>query len=322
MKRALITGITGQDGAYLAKLLLDKGYDVYGLVRRLSTPNLWRLEELGIDKKVEFVEGDMTDQESLNRAVKLSNPDEVYNLAAQSFVATSWKQPVLTAEVDALGVIKILNAVREFAPGARFYQASSSEMFGNSSADDVKDESTPLHPTSPYAISKLFAHWITVNYKESYDMYTCCGILFNHESPLRGIEFVTRKISDGVARIKLGLEDKLMLGNLDAERDWGYAGDYVEAMWLMLQQDEPDNYVISTGLTHSVKDFCREAFKVIGIDDFEKYIGQDERYMRPSELHTLTGGSEKAKKDLGWEPKVSFEELVKMMVEADLKRLQ
>lgn len=322
MKSALITGVTGQDGAYLAKFLLEKGYEVYGLVRRLSTPNLWRLEELGIQDRVEYIDGDLMDQESLNNAVKVSQPDEVYNLAAQSFVATSWKQPVLTAEVDAVGVIRILNAVKDFAPNAKFYQASSSEMYGNSQGDGVKDENTPLHPTSPYAISKLFAHWIAVNYKDSYGMFVCCGILFNHESPLRGIEFVTRKISDGVARIKLGLADKLHLGNLDAKRDWGFAGDYVESMWLMLQQQKPDNYVVSTGETHSVRDFCQEAFKVVGVEDWEKYIVTDQRYMRPSELNILQGGSAKAKQVLGWEPKVKFEGLVKIMVEADLNRLK
>lgn len=321
MGKVLITGITGQDGAYLAKFLLDKGYKVFGVVRRLSTPNFWRLEEFGIKDQIEYIDGDLMDQESLNNAVRISQPDEVYNLAAQSFVATSWKQPVLTAEIDAIGVIRILNAMKDFAPKAKFYQASSSEMYGNSKGHEVKDEDTPLHPASPYAISKLFAHWIAVNYKDSYGMFVCCGILFNHESPLRGIEFVTRKISDGVARIKLGLVDKLYLGNLEAKRDWGFAGDYVEAMWLMLQQEKPDNYVISTGETHSVRDFCRGAFQVVGISDWEKYVISDERYIRPSELNVLKGGSDKARKILGWEPKVRFEELVKMMVEADLKRL-
>ena len=322
MKKALITGLTGQDGAYLADFLLKKGYKVYGLVRRLSTPNFWRLDELGITDKIEFLDGDLLDQQSLNHAVKDSEPDEVYNLAAQSFVATSWKQTILTSEVNAIGVIRILNAVKDFAPNARFYQASSSEMYGNNGGEDVKDENTSLHPTSPYAISKLFGHWMAVNYKDSYGMFVCSGILFNHESPLRGIEFVTRKISDGVARIKLGLADKLKLGNLDAKRDWGFAGDYVEAMWMMLQQDEPDNFVISTGENHSVRDFCKEAFKVVGIDDWEKYVEQDPRYMRPSELHVLQGGNDKAKTVLGWKAKVGFDELVKMMVEADLNRLK
>ncbi|MCX6733865.1 MAG: GDP-mannose 4,6-dehydratase [Candidatus Peregrinibacteria bacterium] len=322
MKKALITGVTGQDGAYLAKFLLEKGYEVFGLVRRLSTPNFWRLEELGIEDQIEYIDGDLMDQESLNNAVKQSQPDEVYNLAAQSFVATSWKQPVLTAEIDAVGVIRILNAVKDFAPKAKFYQASSSEMYGNSKEHEVKDEDTPLHPTSPYAISKLFAHWIAVNYKDSYGMFVCCGILFNHESPLRGIEFVTRKITDGVARIKVGLADKLHLGNLDAMRDWGFAGDYVEAMWLMLQQEKPDNYVISTGKNHSVREFCKEAFAAAGISDWEKYVAVNEKHLRPSELHVLQGGSDKAERVLGWKPKIAFEELVKMMVEADVHRLQ
>ncbi|MBD3360215.1 NAD-dependent epimerase/dehydratase family protein [Candidatus Peregrinibacteria bacterium] len=321
MKNALITGVTGQDGAYLAKFLLDKSYKVFGLVRRLSTPNFWRLEELGIKDKVEFLDGDMTDQESLNNAVKLSKPVEVYNLAAQSYVGTSWKQAVLTAEVDAVGVIKILNAVKDFASDAKFYQASSSEMFGNSAKGEVKSEDTPLHPTSPYAISKLFAHWMAVNYKDSYGMFVSCGILFNHESPLRGIEFVTRKISDGVARIKLGLADKLYLGNLESKRDWGFAGDYVEAMWMMLQQEDPENFVIATGETHSVADFCREAFEVAGIENWKDYVAKNEKFMRPSELHALKGDSSKAGKELGWEPKVNFGELVRMMVEADLERL-
>ncbi|MBI5411645.1 GDP-mannose 4,6-dehydratase [Candidatus Peregrinibacteria bacterium] len=320
-KRAFITGITGQDGAYLAKFLLDKGYKVFGLVRRLSSPNFWRLEELGIKNEIECLDGDLTDEYSLNQAVKAAQPNEVYNLAAQSFVGTSWKQAVLTSEVTAIGTIKILNAVRDFAPAAKFYQASSSEMFGNSGGLDIKDENTALHPTSPYAISKLFAHWMAVNYKDSYGLFTCCGILFNHESSLRGIEFVTRKISDGVARIKLGMADKLQLGNLDSKRDWGFAGDYVEAMWAMLQQDKPDNYIVSTGKTHSVEDFCKEAFKVAGITDWKQYITQDPRYMRPSELHVLQGSSNKAKNILGWTPKVDFEGLVKMMVEADLRRL-
>lgn len=320
-KRALITGITGQDGAYLAEFLLKKNYEVFGLVRRLSTPNFWRLEELGIQDQVEFLSGDLTDQNSLDAAVKISQPDEVYNLAAQSFVGTSWEQPILTSEVTGLGVIKILNAVKNFAPSAKFYQASSSEMFGNSAGNNIKNEETPLHPTSPYAIAKLFAHWMAINYKDSHGMFVCCGILFNHESPLRGIEFVTRKISDGVAKIKLGLSDKLHLGNLNSKRDWGFAGDYVEAMWLMMQQDNSDNYIVSTANTHSVRDFCEEAFKIAGIENWESYIVQDPKYLRPSELHILQGSSDKARDILGWQPKVDFAELVKMMVLADLKRL-
>jgi GDPmannose 4,6-dehydratase len=318
MKSALITGLTGQDGSYLAELLLKKGYKVYGLVRRLSTPNYWRIAH--ILNKVEIIEGDMADQVSLIKAVIISQPDEVYNLAAQSFVATSWKQPVLTADVSGLGTLRLLDAVRENAPKARFYQASTSEMYGNATTKII-DEQTKFKPRSPYAIAKLYAHWIAVNYRESYDMYVSCGILFNHESPRRGIEFVTRKITDGVARIKLGLADHISLGNLDSKRDWGYAGDYVEAMWLMLQQEKADDYVVSTGVTRSNRDFLDAAFRVIGIDNWEPYVKQDPRFMRPAELHTLQGNPSKVNKVLGWKPKVTFEELVKMMVEEDLKRL-
>lgn len=320
-KSALITGITGQDGAYLAKLLLSKGYKVYGLVRRLSTPNMWRLKYLGVENSVELIDGDLTDQQSLADAVKMARPDEVYNLAAQSFVGTSWAQPVLTGEVDGLGVVRLLNAVRDFAPGARFYQASTSEMYGNSHMDGKQDEKTPLHPRSPYAIAKLYGHWMTINYRESYGMFNCCGILFNHESPLRGIEFVTRKITDGVMRIKLGLADRLVLGNLDSKRDWGFAGDYVEAMWLMLQQDHPDDYVVSTGENHSVREFCKAAFAACGIDEWEGYVETDAKFVRPAELHELCGVCSKATEKLGWKPKVHFNELVKMMVTEDLRRL-
>ncbi len=320
MKKALITGITGQDGSYLAELLLDKKYKVYGLVRRLSTPNMWRIEHI-LDG-IELVDGDLTDQASLNEAVKTIRPDEVYNLAAQSFVATSWTQPILTSEVSGLGVTRLLEAVRCFAPKAKFYQASTSEMYGNSNINGSQSEVTPFHPRSPYAISKLYAHWMTVNYRESYGLFTCCGILFNHESPRRGIEFVTRKISDGVARIKLGLSKKLVLGNLDAKRDWGFAGDYVKAMWLMLQQKKPDDYVVATGVTHSVKDFVEEAFKVVGIRDWRKYVKQDSRFIRPAEVDYLLGKPDKAITKLGWTPEVSFEELVEMMVEVDLQRLK
>ena len=320
MKKALITGITGQDGSYLAELLLDKKYKVYGLVRRLSTPNMWRIEHI-LDG-IELVDGDLTDQASLNEAVKTIRPDEVYNLAAQSFVATSWTQPILTSEVSGLGVTRLLEAVRCFAPKAKFYQASTSEMYGNSNINGSQSEVTPFHPRSPYAISKLYAHWMTVNYRESYGLFTCCGILFNHESPRRGIEFVTRKISDGVARIKLGLSKKLVLGNLDAKRDWGFAGDYVKAMWLMLQQKKPDDYVVATGVTHSVKDFVEEAFKVVGIRDWRKYVKQDSRFIRSAEVDYLLGKPDKAITKLGWTPEVSFEELVEMMVEVDLQRLK
>lgn len=320
IKSALITGITGQDGAYLAKLLLSKGYKVHGFLRRVSTPNLWRLEYLGIDKELEMIDGDMLDQQSLANAVQKAKPTEVYNLAAQSFVGSSWAQPVLTSEVDGIGVVRMLNAVKDFAPQAKFYQASTSEMYGNSNVNGQQDESTPLHPRSPYAIAKLYAHWMTINYRESYKMFNTCGILFNHESPLRGIEFVTRKITDGVARIKKGLQDKIMLGNLDAKRDWGFAGDYVEAMWLMLQQDAPDDYVVATGKNHSVRDFCETAFTAAGIKNWETHVDTDPKFIRPSELNELCGMSNKATQKLQWKPKVQFEELVRMMVEADLRR--
>ncbi len=319
MKSALITGLTGQDGSYLAEFLLAKGYKVYGVVRRISTPNHWRIEHL-LDK-ITIIDGDVTDESSLINAVKISAPDEVYNLAAQSFVGTSWKQPVATAEATAIGTLKLLEAVRIFAPKAKVYQASTSEMYGNAT-ETIQDEQTKFRPRSPYAIAKLFSHWMAVNYRESYDMFVACGILFNHESPRRGIEFVTRKITDGVARIKLGLADSLSLGNLDAKRDWGYAGDYVEAMWLMLQQDTPEDFVISTGVTHTVKDFVEAAFKAVGIADWQKYVKQDPRFMRPAELHTLQGSSKKAEEKLGWKPKVKFEELVKMMIDEDLKNIQ
>jgi GDPmannose 4,6-dehydratase len=320
-KSALITGITGQDGAYLAQLLLEKGYEVHGLVRRLSTPNLWRLDYLGITDKVNIIDGDMLDELSLYNAVQQSKPDEVYNLAAQSFVGTSWSQPLLTADVDALGTVRLLNATRQAAPNAKFYQASTSEMYGNSHTNGRQDENTPLHPRSPYAIAKLYGHWMTVNYRESFKMYTCCGILFNHESPIRGIEFVTRKITDAVARIKLGLQEKLTLGNLDARRDWGFAGDYVEAMWLMMQQDAPDDYVVATGENHSVADFCEAAFSAVGITDWKPYVTTDKKFMRPAEVDELHGVPSKAIEKLGWKPKVTFAELVRMMVEADMKRL-
>lgn len=321
MKKALITGITGQDGAYLAQFLLKKGYKVFGLIRRLSTPNFWRLDYLGITDIIEFLDGDILDQESLNIAIKTSNPDEIYNLAAQSFVGTSWKQAILTAEIDAIGVTRILNAMKSFAPESRFYQASTSEMYGNSNSHGVQDENTPLHPRSPYAIAKLYGHWITINYRESYGLRTASGILFNHESPLRGIEFVTRKITDGVARIKAGFSKELRLGNLDSKRDWGFAGDYVEAMWLMLQQDSMEEYVISTGVNHSVRDFCEAAFRAAEIKNWEEYVKIDPQFVRPAELHILQGVSKKAEERLGWKPKVAFEALVDMMVRADLERI-
>ncbi len=314
-KSALITGITGQDGSYLAELLLHKGYDVYGLVRRLSTPNITRIGH--ITDNIFLLEGDLTDQSSLNIAVQTSRPDEVYNLAAQSFVATSWNQPVLTGDVTGLGTTRILEAIRHFSPDAKMYQASSSEMFGK--ANVPQDENTPFHPRSPYAVAKVYAYHATVNYRESYGMFCCNGILFNHESPRRGIEFVTRKITDGVARIYHGLSKELRLGNLEAKRDWGFAGDYVKAMHLILQQEEPDDFVIATGESHSVKEFAAYAFAEAGLD-YAKYITLDERFMRPADVPELRGDISKARKKLGWEPDIKFRELVSMMVRADLEK--
>ncbi len=316
--RALITGITGQDGSYLADLLLEKNYEVYGMVRRASTESFERIEH--IRDRLKFVQADLLDQLSIIKAVEEAKPDEIYNLAAQSFVPTSWSQPVLTGEFDALGVTKMLEAIRHVDPKIRFYQASSSEMFGR--VQEVPQvETTPFYPRSPYGVAKVYGHWITINYRESYNIHATSGILFNHESPRRGLEFVTRKITDGAARIKLGLADKLALGNLDACRDWGFAGDYVRAMWLMLQQDKPEDFVISTGSAHSVKDFVVAAFECVDLE-YEKYVVKDPRFMRPAEVDHLIGNSDKAKKILDWEPKVDFAGLVKMMVEADLKRLQ
>jgi len=320
-KKALITGVTGQDGAYLAQFLLDKGYEVFGLVRRMVNRNFENLEYLGIENKIDLVDGDLTDEASLINVIKRIYPDEIYNLAAQSFVGTSWDQPMVTCEINGMGVLKLLNAIKICCPATKFYQASTSEMFGNVNINGIQDENTPFHPRSPYAISKLFAYWITVNYRESYNMFASNGILFNHESPIRGKEFVSRKITDGVARIKLGLAKEIRLGNLDSRRDWGFAGDYVEAMWLMLQQKNPDDFIISTGKTHSIRDFLNLAFKYVGIDNWQPYIKIDPRYKRPAELFTLQGKNNKAKKNLGWEPKVSFEKLVMMMIDADLKRL-
>ncbi len=316
MKRALITGITGQDGSYLAEFLLEKGYKVYGLVRRLSTPNTENIHHI-VDK-VELISGDLLDQKSLDDAVREARPDEVYNLAAQSFVKTSWNQAVLTGEYTALGVTRMLEAVRSVDSKIKFYQASSSEMFGKVTETPQK-ETTRFHPRSPYGVAKVYGHYITLNYRESYDMFACSGILFNHESPRRGIEFVTRKISHAVARISLGKQKKIVLGNLDSKRDWGYAGDYVEAMWMMLQQDSPDDYVIATGETHSIEEFVIEAFKIIGIDDWKSYVeSNDPKFMRPAEVDYLIGDYSKANKVLGWKPKTSFKQLVEMMVKADL----
>jgi GDPmannose 4,6-dehydratase len=317
-KRALITGITGQDGSYLAELLLSKGYEVIGMVRRSSTVNFERIAHL--QDRITFVPGDLLDEVSMINILSEHRPDEVYNLAAQSFVQTSFGQPVLTGEVTALGVTRILDAIRIADPSIRFYQASSSEMFGKVVAVP-QSETTPFYPRSPYGVAKLYGHWITVNYRESYDLHASSGILFNHESPRRGLEFVTRKISHGAAQIKLGMADELRLGNLDAQRDWGFAGDYVEAMWLMLQQDRPDDYVVSTGKTHPVREFCELAFGHVGLD-YEQYVKVDERFFRPAEVDLLVGDASKARKQLGWEPRTSFPELVHMMVDGDLALLE
>ena len=320
MKNALITGITGQDGAYLAQLLLSKGYKVFGTMARRSTPTTWRLDYLGITNEVEIIEADMVDPTSLLRAVKESNPCEIYNLAAQSFVGTSWNQPIATAEITGLGVLNLLEAVRLTEPSIKMYQASTSEMFGLIQ-EDKQSESTPFYPRSPYGVSKLFGHWMTVNYRESFNMYACSGILFNHESPLRGIEFVTRKVTDAVARIKLGKQNKLLLGNIDAKRDWGFAGDYVEAMWLMLQQDYADDYVVATGETTTVRDMCKIAFEYVGLD-YNNFVEIDPRFYRPAEVDVLLGNPEKANEKLGWKAKTSLESLIHMMVDADLDRVK
>jgi GDPmannose 4,6-dehydratase len=317
MPTALITGITGQDGSYLAELLLTKGYRVVGMVRRSSTVTFGRIEHIQDD--IEIIQGDLHDQSSLVSIMEEFNPDEVYNLAAQSFVPTSWKQPVLTGEVTALGVTRILEAIRLVSKKAKFYQASSSEMFGKV-REVPQNESTPFYPRSPYGVAKVYGHWITVNYRESYDIYACSGILFNHESPRRGLEFVTRKITHGVARIKLGLSNELRLGNLEARRDWGFAGDYVEAMWMMLQQDQPDDFVVCTGNTHSVREFCEAAFGHVGLD-YKDYVVQDPRFYRPAEVDLLVGDPRKSRRELNWQPRVTFEELIQMMVDEDLKYL-
>ncbi len=316
-KKALITGVTGQDGSYLAELLLDKDYEVYGLTRRTSTPNHNRIAKV-VDK-IKLVSGDLLDQHSLTQVVQEVKPDEVYNLAAQSFVKTSWEQPMFTGDSTGLGVTRMLEAIRLVHPKAKFYQASSSEMFGKV-REVPQTESTPFYPRSPYGVAKVYGHWITVNYRESFDIFAVSGILFNHESPRRGLEFVTRKITNTVAKIKYGKAEKLYLGNPDSERDWGFAKDYVEAMWLMLQQDSPNDYVISSGETHSVREFVEQAFEVAGIKNWEdKVVFNDPRYTRPAEVDQLTGDYTKAKKALGWEPKTSFAELVEIMVKADLE---
>jgi len=316
-KKALITGITGQDGSYLAEYLLDRSYQVFGLRRRLSTNGCERINHLL--NKVELIDGDLLDQYSLVRAMKAVKPDEIYHLAAQSFVASSFKQPVYTGEATALGVTRMLEAMRHVCPQAKFYQASSSEMFGKSK-QSPQNEKTPFHPRSPYGAAKVYGHWITINYREAYNLFAVSGILFNHESPRRGTEFVTRKISLSVARIKLGKQKKLVLGNLEARRDWGFAGDYVRAMHLMLQQKSPLDYVVGTGESHSVKDFIQEAFNVAGIKNWQKYVESDEKFFRPSEIDHLLADASRAKRILGWKPEVTFKGLVKMMVEADLER--
>ena len=315
--RALITGITGQDGSYLAELLLEKGYEVHGMVRRASTETFQRLEH--IRDRLILHTGDLLDQRSLTDVLKECRPAEIYNLAAMSFVAASWNQPVLTAEFTGVGVTRLLESIRDTVPEARTYQASSSEMFGKV-LEVPQTERTPFYPRSPYGVAKAYGHFITVNYRESYDLYACSGILFNHESPRRGLEFVTRKVTHGAAAIKLGLQDELRLGNLDAERDWGFARDYVEAMWLMLQQDEPDDYVIATGKTHTVRRLVELAFGHVGLDP-DDYVKLDERFLRPAEVDQLVGDCSKAREQLGWEPRTSFEELVALMVEADLEML-
>ena len=335
-KRALITGITGQDAAYLAKLLLEKGYEVYGGYRRSANLDFWRLKELGIEQDVKIVLFDLLEFTNIFNTIKTIQPNEIYNLAAQSFVAASFKQPIVTAEIDAMGVLRILEAIRTLNPNIKFYQASTSEMFGKVQAIP-QNETTPFYPRSPYAVSKLMAHWMCVNYREAYNMFNCSGILFNHESPLRGLEFVTRKITYGVARIKYGIQNKIVLGNLSSRRDWGYAPEYVEAMWLMLQQDTPDDYVVATNETHSVREFVEAAFKTINIELAWEGEGVNEKgidkstgnvlvevspeFFRPSEVDLLIGDYSKAKKKLGWSPKTSFEKLVSIMVEADIERI-
>jgi GDPmannose 4,6-dehydratase len=317
-KRALITGITGQDGSYLAELLLGKGYEVIGMVRRSSTVNFGRIE--GIQDQVTLVQGDLLDQTSLIDIMRECQPDEIYNLAAQSFVPISWKQPVLTGEFTALGVTRMLEAMRSAAPGARFYQASSSEMFGK--VHEVpQNERTPFYPRSPYGVAKVYGHWVTVNYRESYGLFACSGILFNHESPRRGLEFVTRKVCYGAAQIKLGLAHELRLGNLEARRDWGFAGDYVEAMWRMLQQGTPDDYVVGTGETHSVRELCQAAFGYLDLD-WERYVQVDPKLIRPAEVDLLVSDPRKARETLGWQPTMSFEGLIRMMVDADMAHLK
>lgn len=318
MPKALVTGVTGQDGSYLAEFLLEKGYDVIGMVRRSSTVNFARIQH--IQDEITLVSGDLLDQGSLISILQAHEPDEVYNLAAQSFVPTSWQQPVFTGDVTALGVTRVLEAIRTVDQSIRFYQASSSEMFGKV-REVPQSEETPFYPRSPYGVAKVYGHWITVNYRESYGLHATSGILFNHESPRRGLEFVTRKVTYGAAKIKLGLADELLLGNLDSRRDWGFAGDYVQAMWMMLQQPAPDDYVVATGETHSIRELCEEAFGYLDLD-WQAYVGQDPRFMRPAEVDLLVGDPSKARRVLGWEPKVDFRGLVQIMVDSDLALLK
>jgi len=319
-KQALITGITGQDGAYLARLLLGKGYDVWGLFPRLTADSFWRLRDLGVAGDVHVLSGDVTDMSSVMRAIEVSHADEVYNLAAHSYVAASWEQPLLTGQVTGMGVGCVLEAIRLTGLPAHFYQASTSELFGLIQ-EPVQSETTPFHPRSPYGVAKLYGHWLTVNYRERYHMHASCGILFNHESPERGIEFVTRKVTDAACRIKLGKQHELRLGNIDAQRDWGFAGDYVQAMWLMLQQDEPDDYVIATGRTTSVREMCRLAFECVGLD-YSDYVVVDPALLRPAEVPVVLGNPTKAREKLGWEAKTSLEQLIQMMVDADMARVK
>jgi len=318
MKNVLITGITGQDGAYLAKFMLEKGYKVFGTYRRLSTPNFWRLQYLGIFEQIELLPVDLLDSFSIIEAIKISRPEEIYNLAAQSFVGASFEQPLASAEITGLGVVKFLEAIRNIAPGVKFYQASTSEMYGDNSFAE-QSEDTPFEPSSPYAASKLYAHNMVKIYRKGYGLFACNGILFNHESPLRGLEFVTRKITNSVAKINLGLEDSLELGNIDARRDWGYAPEYVEAMWLMLQKEKPDDYVIATNETHSIKEFVEIAFGVVDLD-WTKYVKIDVRFMRPVDVRFLKGNYHKSQSTLGWEPKIRFKELIEIMLRSDLDR--
>ena len=318
MKRALITGITGQDGAYLAKFLLDKGYEVFGTYRRLSTPNFWRSQYLGIFENLNLIPADLVDAGSMTEAIRISKPDEVYHLAAQSFVGTSFEQPIGTGDMTGLGVTRVLEAIRNYDPEIKFYQASTSELYGNSSNKQV-NEDMPFKPASPYAAAKLYAYWQTRIYREGYNIFACNGILFNHESPLRGLEFVTRKITNAVAKIALGMEKDIKLGNIEAKRDWGYAPDYIESMWMILQQKEPDDYVIATNESHSVKEFAEKAFDAAGLD-WQEHVITDKRFLRPLDVHFLQGDYDKAHKDLGWAPKVKFDELIKLMVREDLSR--